>query len=372
MLLVLDSSLIAEIDPSSNVIHALDLIAHSRRLGKHIVFGQREVMKFLATWELLSVTSRAVYRKLYEDLPTSLAYLNEISLSVEIVLEDVLEILDRGNSRVIRVSVNYFTDFSILDKTVILSENHDDVLFYKRLARVYLTWKNIGNLDIAYEPRSGGGGTTDREFDSLQKSKQKFCLCILDSDKKTPKLNVGNTAKAVLKINQQNQPLCDALVLSVREIENLIPTAIYRETFINDVNKQKAILFLESLDNSSLANARNYLDMKEGIKLGKILEEEPQTEFRKYWLTFAKKFSSHLSTECLSNEKCSQESSKKCQCFVTLGFGDNIMKKIEKVYLDKDISHMISEELKPEWERIGAIITAWCCASSQISTVSTS
>ncbi len=69
MLLILDSSLIDGLRTNPNVVDALDLIAHSRRLGNHIVFGKREVMKSLATCELLSNSSRAVYTKLYNDLP---------------------------------------------------------------------------------------------------------------------------------------------------------------------------------------------------------------------------------------------------------------------------------------------------------------
>lgn len=245
MLLVLDSSLIAGISNNSSVIDALDLIAHSRRLGKHIVFGKREVIKFLATCNLLSNTARAVYRKLYEDLPTTYSYLSEIHLLVEIVLEDVLELVDRGNSKVIRASVKYFSNLSILAETVLLSENHDDLIFYKRLASAYLKWKNIGNIYIQYEPRSGGGQTTFRDFETLQSSKQRFCLCILDSDKKAPKLDIGDTAKAALKINDSNQPLCDLCVLNVREIENLVPVAVYREVFGDDINKLDAINFLK-------------------------------------------------------------------------------------------------------------------------------
>jgi hypothetical protein len=375
MLLILDSSLIFGIDSDPNVINALDLIAHSRRSGKHIVFGKRDVIKFLASCDLISNTSRAVYRKLYEDLPTTFAYLSQVNLLVEIVLDDVLELIDRGNSKVIRASVKYFSELSILTETVLLSENHDDVIFYKRLAFAYLKWKNIGNIYIRYDPRSGGGHTTVRDFEMLQASKQRFCLCVLDSDKKAPTLDMGDTAKAVLRINDSNQPLCDVCVLSVREVENLIPAIIYREVFGSDANKINAIDFLEFIDSSQHSETRNYLDLKKGLKLYKVLKEEPQKQFRIYWLSIAQKFRGQLSSDCracLDREACAQGSFEKCQCFITLGFGDTIMRKIEEKYLNNDLSSLISELVKPEWERLGSIITSWCCASPQMPTISSS
>jgi len=367
MLLVLDFSLIDEVT-KPDVIWVLNQIAYSRYLGKHIIFGKIEVIKFFATCELLTEQSREIYSKIYADLPSlGRASLKKFVLSVEIVSGDVLEILDREGSKVIRASVDKFVNFSLLDLTVLLVENHDDILFYQRIVTTYRSWNNLGDVQIKYDDRSGGGQTTDKVFKKIQSSKEKFCLCLLDSDKKTPNSGLGTTAKNVLKINDQNQPLCDALALNVREIENLIPTSIYKEVFENDSNKRDAINFLETLDNSHLSDARSYLDIKKGLTLERVLKEKPQTAFRKYWLNFAKKFCKNLSTECLANEACSKKVPE-CHCFITLGLGDNIIKKVEEAYSNRDISHLISEDLKPEYERIGSAITSWCCASSPIST----
>ena len=292
---------------------------------------------------------------------------------MEIVLEDVLELVNRGNSKTIRASAKYFSDLSILTETVLLSENHDDVIFYKRLASAYLKWNNIGNIYIRYEPRSGGGQATARDFQTLQSSKQRFCLCILDSDKKAPALDIGETAKAVLRINDSHQPLCDVCVIKVREIENLIPAAIYKEVFGADVNKHNAISFLEFIDSSQHSETRNYLDLKKGLKLHKVLNEEPQKQFRIYWLSVAQNLRDQLSSDCclcLDSEACTRGSFESCQCFITLGFGDTIMRKIEEKYSNSDLSSLVSEIVKHEWERVGSVIISWCCASPQMSTIS--
>jgi hypothetical protein len=326
MLLILDESLINGIGSNSNVIEALELIAQARRLGKHIVFGNRKILSFLANCELLSRRASEVYRKLYETFPTSRVYVDKIGLSVEIVLDDTLELITRGSSRIIRASINYFKDFTILDHTVLLLEDLDDASFYKRLAKAYLVWQEIGNVFVMYDPRNGGGQNTHKTFSTIQNRKDKFCLCLLDSDRRAPNLDIGDTAKAVCRVNDKTQPLCDALILGVREIENLIPTSLYRATFESDSNKSKTIDFLERLEESQFAENRKYLDIKKGLTLAKVLKEEPQKVFRKHWIYFATNFNADISQQCLSSEACSTPSS--CNCYVTLGFGDDIIKKL--------------------------------------------
>ncbi len=368
MILVLDPSLLDGVKNNSHVVEALELIAHSRRLGNHIVFGNRTVIKYLANCPLLSHSSRAVYRKLYEDLPTSREYLTKIKFSVEIVLESVLECINREDHTIIRASINYFNNLSILDKTVLLCEDLDDTVFYRRLAKAYLTWERLGNVPISYDPRNGGGQNTHKEYSFLQSNTNKFCLCLLDSDRETPNLDIGDTAKSVQKVDDENKPLCHYFVLGVRELENLIPTLVYKETFDHDPNKKNAIEFLEELDNSVFLNTRKYIDMKDGLKLEKVLREAPQKEFRQYWTGFAKKFKCRVSENCIDSEVCIHP--KNCECHVNLAFGKNILTKIEENYSKKDISHMIlDDELKKEWKQVGLKIVSWCCASSPMSSV---
>jgi hypothetical protein len=368
MILVLDSSLLDGIEKNSQVIVALELIAHSRRLGNHIVFGSRAVIKYLAKCPLLGHSSRAVYGKLYEDLPTSKEYLTKIKFSVEIVLENVLESITRGDHTIIRASVNYFNDVSIIDKTILLCEDLDDATFYERLAKACLTWERLGNITISYDPRNGGGQNTAKEYSFLQSKSDKFCLCLVDSDRKAPNLDIGDTAKQVRKVDDESLPLCHYFILGVRELENLIPTSIYKETFGHDPNKKNSIEFLERLDNSLFSNARKYIDIKDGLKLQKILKEDQKKEFRLYWIDFARKFRFGVSEDCINRESCAYPDN--CQCHVNLALGKKVINEIENKYSTADISQMIlDEDLKQEWKVIGFKIISWCCASSPMSSV---
>lgn len=365
MLLVLKNCLIDKIKDDVNVVNALNLIAHSRRSGNHVVLGERKVIKHLAECEYLSEQSRSIYMKIYNQLPITREYTKNIYLSVEIFSGSKLIVIEEGKFKIIRLPVYYFTNLSILCKTVLLFEDINDSAIYKLILDYYLNNHNLENIKIDYEPRAGGGQNTHKVFSEIQKLEERFCLSILDSDRKAPKLGMGNTAKSVLNINDLKKPLCDIFILNLREVENLIPTLMYKEVFESDRNKKEAINFLEALDNSESRETRKYLDLKQGLTLEKIFKENIEGEFRKYWTTFITVFHPKIFEKCLNKGECLETNS--CYCYVTKGFGQNILKEIEKTYNDKNVYHMISDELALEWNEIGSIITAWCCASSRIS-----
>ncbi len=365
MLIILDSSLIDAIESDIDVVHALDLIAHSRRLGKHVVLGERKVIKYLAECKLLSNSSRSIYQKIYNQLPTTKAYLDNIHIYLEISIDDVLEVVENGDVKKIRVSIKKFSDFSILDTSILLLEDMNDSNFYQIIVDYYLLSNNLSNIRIDYEPMNGGGDNTHKSFSKIQESAKRLCLCLLDNDKKAPGLDMGSTAKKVAKVNDESQPLCSLFIINAREIENLIPTFMYKETFKTDPNKLKAIKLLEQLDNSESTEARKYLDIKEGLNFKKILQDKPKTLFRVYWTNFAEEFHPvDTFKECISCNSCTKPS--ECICIVTPGFGKNILVEIIENYKGKDVSDLLSDELKVEWDRIGRTITAWCCASYRI------
>jgi len=375
MLLILDPSLLNGIQHNQNVIHALDLIAHSRRLGYHIVLGDREVIKYLATCDSLSKLAQEVYKDIYNNLPIIHSYRHVMRTQVKVVLENILEFVEIDGFHFILVCIEYFSSYlSIHSPTILLAENLDDVSFYKRVADTYIKSNTLGNIHIRCESRHGGGGTTTQVFQQIQSGEQNFCLCILDSDKKAPKLSPGNTARDVSRAHNPKQHLCKVYILNVREIENLIPTSIYRDLFIEDQNKKNAIDFIEFIDNNHI-DIRNYLDLKNGLKLCKVFKENREGEFFKYWINCARIISETFNQNlyiCLQNLVCSKTEDKDCECYVTFGFGDNIIRKIEdKKYSSSDFHLAISScvFLKEELESLGATITFWCCALPSIPTI---
>jgi hypothetical protein len=241
----------------------------------------------------------------------------------------------------------------------------DDSEFYKIIVNNYLLSSDLSKIKVDYDPMNGGGQNTHKSFSQIQKTQNRLCLCLLDNDKKAPGLDIGSTAKSVKKVDDTSNPFCSLFIIDAREIENLIPTLMYKEIFNTNTEKLNAIEFLEKLDNAGLTTVRKHIDIKEGLNVKKVLKEEPQTLFRIFWTDFAKEFyPNDIFKECISCETCIKSSD--CISCVTPGFGKNILVKAIANYKDKDVSHLISDDLKLEWDRIGRTITAWCCASYRI------
>jgi hypothetical protein len=379
MLLVLHDSLAKALDQNT-VLEALEMIALARREGKHLVFAKRDVLKSLLNCAELSKRTRQVYLKLYAQLAEMQVYLQTLSRRVEVIALDTgLSSRLEKHCKVISVPARYFSNSSLIQKTILLTENLDDATLYQTITQIYLKWKKLKKIAILFEAYAGGGSTTKKAYQRIQDQAERFCLCLLDSDKKSPNSPLGNTAKEVKKIENPNQPLCEYLILGVREIENLIPIQLYSLVSSGDVNRMPCVDLLEQLEKTSLAEARKYLDIKNGLKLNEILEASKNSPFSKDWMNWLKNVSSldiAIKKNCLKHEACMK--GENCDCIITTGFGDKILEAVIKVIetptkdqpTQQKIVEMVDPLLKAEWEAIGEMITAWCCGTSRISTAS--
>ncbi len=379
MLLVLHDSLANALDLNT-VLEALEMIALARREGKHLVFAKRDVLKSLLNCSALSKRTRQVYSKIYAQLAEMQVYLQTFTRRVEVIALDTgLSSRMERHCKVISVPARYFCDSALIQKPVLMTENLDDATLYQTITKIYLKWKKLNGIAILFEPYAGGGSTTEKAYKLIQDKQERFCLCLLDSDKKSPNSPLGNTAKGVKKIDNSNQPLCEYLILGVREIENLIPTQLYSLVSSGDINRMPSVHFLEQLEKTSLAEARKYLDIKNGLKLNDILQASKNSPFSKDWINWLKNVSAldiAIKKTCLKNKACLK--GKNCDCIITTGLGDKILEAVIKVIetptkdqpTQQKIVEMVDPLLKAEWEPIGEMITAWCCRTSRISTAS--
>ena len=378
MLFVIDKSLIDALKLDNNdkadIVDALENIARARREGKHLIFASRNNLKVLKEYPLLSDTARRVFNKLYNQLPQMDVYRQHFIRRVEIVAEDVFEIFSEGNHKVIRISAKNLRDFSFVMDSVLLAENQDDIKFYKKLTQTYLHWSGLGHIKISCESRGGGGQNTVNEFKEIIDQKNRLCLCIVDSDRKFPNSNLGSTASSVQKIVDENQsPLAELFILDQRELENILPTRLLEETVNNDPNRMNGVLFLEELEKSNFSDARHYLDIKKGLKLGKVLNQPNGSLFANYWTQVANCMQNkafNISQKCRTNHNCHDETG--CTCIVAVGLGDSILTDVITTLernSSQKIGEMVREPLKTTWGHIGEILIAWCCGGSRLVTI---
>lgn len=368
MLFVLDKSLADNID-KEDVRRALFYIALGRREGKHLIFCEaRNTMKVFAEYTGLGSDTRAIYQNILNRLPSKKRYYERLIRYVRVVAEDTgISWRNVGSQKEIKISAASIDDSALIQQTILLCENEADCKLYEKMASVYMIWASMGKIIIRYEPRGGGGDTTADQYKAIQHSRRRLCLCLSDSDQKYPNGPIGDTAKKLKKISQPDT-LCEHETIGVREIENLIPTAMFSQVSKGNRDRMPCIDFLEKLEESRSSETRQFLDLKSGLSGKEYFDllSKNQEYWQSFWDTIRPFGMSEIKQGCLNNQTCSTP--EKCNCFLFTGFGDKILKDIVNMQVPTDhkIAEMVGDPLKPCWERYGELVAAWCCGHSRI------
>lgn len=248
---------------------------------------------------------------------------------------------------IIRINPKEVNSLELSEETHLLTENLNDGQFYNILAKRHLRFKHgiRTNDSICYLKRNGGGGTLGKVYEAEVKSKNHFCLAIVDSDKRHPDSKYGNTANTLTEFHNNNDhPFSEIYVMSkVTEIENLIPNGILKDHAGENHNLQ----YLTGKDLS-------YYDIKKGLTAGML--KYPRCN--DYW--------KGIITEC-KIETPDFYKSKDSSFQVIRGWGDDILNNIlslndnhKKLHNIKDGE--LSDSQKHEWDRISKTIVNWCIA----------
>lgn len=365
MLIELDKTIVSRLDEDT-VLISLQNIAIGRREGKHLLFGSREVMGALAKCERISEPARRIFLKIHSHLPQIMAYVRLLKVRVRVMGDGTpLGKRREGSADVILVPLEMFSDSLLVQKVVLLCENQEDTRFYRKIAEAYSAWYNLGTLALAYEPRGGGGATTAKEYSEIQNGRNRMCICIVDSDKKSPSSPLGSTAKAVADADDSGVPICDVAIINVRELENLIPTGILDDLSRSNLLRGRMVEFIDMIEQSGKEDIRFYVDMKNGLKMKTVYRSNSADPFRAYWLAriaLLKHNLHHISPDCFSRCLDCDE----CKSIVCSGFGPSILGEATEEFNKmsaRGFTRKIGEIVKEEWEIIGAKIVSWCCGS---------
>jgi hypothetical protein len=275
------------------------------------------------------------------------------------------QVVEKSGQKIIEVPPRFFNDSESIQKTILLCENLDDAVFYETIAKVYLRWKRI-NAQIKCDRRGGGGSTISSEYINIQKLNERFCLCIVDSDKIAPNGNLGSTAS---RLRNSDDPTCiktQIFILDCRESENLIPNSILSKLYPGKQEKLEALNIIKSIS----LEVRCFLDIKEGTYLNKILGEKT-TEIKDFWsdqIPQILNISDRINNSCQANWQCSSNSGK-CQCQISLGLGDKTLSKTVEYLKDNslnEIAIIVDRSMRSDWEKIGEVVINWCIAESPI------
>jgi hypothetical protein len=352
--------LVSQSDLPEEVTNMLNVISLSIRSGKHYFFADRKTLRKLSKLAGLTEISHRIFFHLYNNSSELKQVDNLTSLKV---------ILDRTNlsyalyteseCKNIFIPIDEIVNLNCTQKTRLLCEDMTDAQFYTLITKYYLKKNNLQNIRIHPIPQGGGGQNIEKEFKSISESCSEFCLCIVDSDKKSPSTDFGDTYKSLISHYDHNKhALCEVFPLGVREIENIIPLYFINKIYGDDVNFTKLITVHQNIFNTH-KNSRDYFDFKNGIKWRNIKDQKRTHE--KYWYNIVD--SANLLTTL-------NPSSLDKDHIILRGYNSHLLKKTIQ-YFEENFDNIITElelESRDEkiWNEISKHIINWCCSYPKI------
>ncbi|MBE9469238.1 MAG: hypothetical protein IMY72_13080 [Bacteroidetes bacterium] len=368
MLFFLDKHFVVEVQRNNAAaISAVNLISLGRKHGKHMLLADRESLKQIRDCLNVNNDTKRVFTYLYENYPT-FAYIKDIlSFYVKIVTGSKHMLLSQsGNVNVFELSFDYIQEINIVTETIVIGENQMDIIFYNFLSNYYKSKHHLNSVPSCYSPRMGGGSTTHIVYSSIQELEQNFCLCFVDSDKKYPTANVGDTLKAVQRIDDSSRLLAHLHALDSREIENIIPLSILEKVCEEDVNYKSGFDTLKKIVKNENKKDILYLDFKNGLSLKNYrkIKDENLKIFLDNLLINSDLFS-RVTLDGIYNQENEIETETE---MLFQGLGSNV--------LDRTIKYLGENELiEPqfdfaeqiiEWTIIGEKFANWTCCGTKI------
>ncbi|MEC4853322.1 MAG: hypothetical protein SAJ12_20265, partial [Jaaginema sp. PMC 1079.18] len=275
--------------------------------------------------------------------------------------------LSISDKEIIRLPLSYFDDSAKIQKTILLCENLNDVALYEVIAKAFLIWKERSHTQLAYDSRGGGGTSIAGEYESIQNKHERMCLCIVDSDKKSPNSKLGSTASNIQSLDNTNNVITQLHILEVREAENLIPYQLLSEITEGNRDREKFVFMLETICASPSVEIAKFIDIKKGTNLKEIVKSN-NSNIEDFWrdkITGNRDFSSILNSWCWDNWECEKLNSRPCTCIVVPHFGESTLENITNLCrneLPRHVACKVDQYLRSEWETIGQIIVDWCLA----------
>lgn len=254
----------------------------SFREGKHIVIAEESFLKEIAAKTSLGTrtcnTAQNILQKIRDLflLKRSTTYYCKVDMSSS----STGIIRDNPSENCFVVGYRFFNDSAKTQLTKLLCEDINDYKIYKIIAEHFKFTQKIRGVNINFEVLNGGGASTKNNFEQI-KTSERFCFCLLDTDKKHPKSKIGSTAG---KFNAASDSAsCKHYTIGSHEVESLIPMGIIKEA-ISQKRLDNSYLFAYDQLNALVEyspEVKLYFDHKMGITVNeaKELDEKYHDEF---------------------------------------------------------------------------------------------
>tara|TARA_R110001592_G_scaffold210442_1_gene461930 strand:- start:171 stop:1283 length:1113 start_codon:yes stop_codon:yes gene_type:complete len=264
------AAMYAHVNPSVAVCGGINSLMAAINNGHHLLIAESyNAYKTLSDIACLGDHEKAFFKSRATNWFT-FPDLADIGFSLLAEIEAPEEDVDYPFTNDLKVMVTFelLSRMTLCAPSLLLSENISDSRFYGCLLNWYMEGWGLEAFHAKYELRHGGGGTTAALYEMIQTEKQKFCACILDSDKSSPGGKAGGTLKNVLRVHDDtciiSRPIYD---YSFHEKENLIDYVAVEGILkgVLDENQTKELNNFLDVYRTLPYKYQSHLDLKKGI-----------------------------------------------------------------------------------------------------------
>lgn len=359
-----------------SLLDALENLLKAFAEQQHIVIAPSSLLDKVIKNEYFSrkVRNIAAYAKQTVRELKALIKSDHVStyIRIDLTSEDKFEIVEENQKTVFESGVAFFKNSSATQSTNILGEDLNDARFYIYIGNFYIKNNSILNkFALKHSCCHGGGNQTAKIYNNIL-AENKFCYCIVDSDKKHPNYPRGQTCKGFLDNNDDGKDLFfekfgQVRILDAHEIESIIPFNILAEIIENRKPNDDEKLTIKRLKRmiEKDSNIRIYLDHKNGLNREDAYKLDDKykkkKKFKGYYFTQFNKLIEQ-NNKCFEHiDQVYHECDDNCFRFAPMGnqLLSNALEFFEKNnnYTKGDIDKITL----PYWEIIGKDIFSWCC-----------
>lgn len=330
------------------VMRAVKIIANSVFESKHLLSGSIKVLTYFKEHFKNDEDLYCLFNFLIQNY-YSTSY-DFIKRRVEIVINVTKVQRDEEGYEIYQSAIDDYQDTSFCQKAILIGEDLNDCKIYDFILKWYIK-ENKLNINYAFDHENGGGRNT---FKVIYKNinGKKICLSILDTDRKYPKAEIGQTLKKCKGFLRIKNPKAKIIELDLHEIENLLPfDFLDKEKFDGELATKKEKFDLLRKNDPELLK---FFDIKNGIKKKDIKNNKEYKDFAR---------------KCC---KCDESINNFEEYYENLSDEDYVYLPLCRIYkkiendLEKDYTELnLLEFQKKEWDKLGKNLLEFGCARNQ-------
>lgn len=341
----------------------------SMRKGKHIVFLSRHLIDILSNLKYINQSNKEYFKWVKDHYTSIYVKPNILDFWVKVVVNKDKVTL---NEECYEVPLKCFVDCS---ETKLLTENETDGKFFENIYYYIMENKSTW-FTIKFENDSCHGSNVGSKIEQVAK-RNRFAICILDSDQEMKNSKKGDTYKCAKKVLKElkNEYFICLETLRVREKENLFPPSIYT-LFCED--KKGYLEVLEQFEDNE--KIMGFFDIKDGVKYKKHRQ--------KVWHDYYEKVIKRLRQKKLYKLPKNRDVKDDFVCIE--GIGDKLCDEVVKAMLENKCSFKTKQNkvseinksllrtkyegrkflpiyMEKEWKRISKLLFSWgCCIDTNM------